>query len=432
MMRPTRRSVGLGLAAAPIVGGSAALPSNPRVAIIGAGVAGLAASKVLTQAGVSHIILESWHTIGGRARTALIDGLPLDMGAGWLHSADLNPFTRIADAFGLKTIPDNGPWGLYDKGVRQPSQLSDQVEVEIAKIEDALDARALMLQDRAVADLARGSNTLAQRAARAELEQSFGLSLDRVSALDAARQIATDDERFVEGGVGGLIARWGADAPVRFNTAVFQVALRKHGVRLEGSWGALDVEACLITTSIAVLKSHVISFVPRLPELDAILDGFRMGYLEKLILPMRRQSLRDWPINSSAMALDGDAAVSFIVRPFGMNVVIGMIAQPHAAKVDPLDQVFAAIGSLFGSASMAPRSRGGARTYWSTDPGFFGSYSAVKVGYAHLRAQPKPIGDRIYLAGEAFDQEWGTQIVGAKRSGERAAQAMVEAFRQRR
>ncbi|MHB8530981.1 MAG: FAD-dependent oxidoreductase [Caulobacteraceae bacterium] len=39
--------------------------------------------------------------MGGRAHTLVAEGFPIDLGCGWLHSADANPFSRIARGLGM-------------------------------------------------------------------------------------------------------------------------------------------------------------------------------------------------------------------------------------------------------------------------------------------------------------------------------------------
>ncbi|EPS62036.1 hypothetical protein M569_12762 [Genlisea aurea] len=51
-----------------------------RVAVIGSGVAGLAAARELANAGVTAVIYEKENYVGGHARTVTADGTDLDLG----------------------------------------------------------------------------------------------------------------------------------------------------------------------------------------------------------------------------------------------------------------------------------------------------------------------------------------------------------------
>ena len=84
--------------------------SEVEVLIVGGGAAGIAAARRLTDAGVGCLILEARSRLGGRAWTVEGGGHPIDLGCGWLHSADRNPWREIAEAQGRvidKTAP---PW----------------------------------------------------------------------------------------------------------------------------------------------------------------------------------------------------------------------------------------------------------------------------------------------------------------------------------
>jgi monoamine oxidase len=53
---------------------------QPRIVIVGAGLAGLACARVLAAAGWPFRLLEASNAVGGRVRTDVVDGFLLDRG----------------------------------------------------------------------------------------------------------------------------------------------------------------------------------------------------------------------------------------------------------------------------------------------------------------------------------------------------------------
>ena len=84
--------------------------SEVEVAVIGAGAAGIGAAKKLRKAGVDALMIEARPRLGGRAHTIDAGGYALDLGCGWLHSADRNPWTDIARKLGITVDRTIAPW----------------------------------------------------------------------------------------------------------------------------------------------------------------------------------------------------------------------------------------------------------------------------------------------------------------------------------
>src|SRR5471030_892819 len=85
--------------------------SDTEVVIVGGGAAGIAAAKRLAQAAIDYILVEARPRLGGRSWTVTDNsGFALDLGCGWLHSADRNPWVAIAQAQGRTIDKSPPPW----------------------------------------------------------------------------------------------------------------------------------------------------------------------------------------------------------------------------------------------------------------------------------------------------------------------------------
>src|SRR5262245_166702 len=80
------------------------------VAVVGGGAAGIAAARRLVDRHRSVLLIEALPQLGGRARTVTIQSMPLDLGCGWLHSAERNPLAALADAEGQLVDRSEGAW----------------------------------------------------------------------------------------------------------------------------------------------------------------------------------------------------------------------------------------------------------------------------------------------------------------------------------
>lgn len=85
--------------------------------IIGAGISGLAAARMLSDAGHTVTVLEARDRIGGRIWTERAwDDAPIDLGASWIHGVNQNPVARLAQEMGIQTT-------VFDAGTLMTSQL---------------------------------------------------------------------------------------------------------------------------------------------------------------------------------------------------------------------------------------------------------------------------------------------------------------------
>jgi polyamine oxidase len=88
----------------------------PSVLVIGAGISGIAAARILHDASFKVTLLESRDRLGGRIHTDYSFGCPVDMGASWLHGVcNENPLAPLIRSLGLTLYRTSGDDSvLYD------------------------------------------------------------------------------------------------------------------------------------------------------------------------------------------------------------------------------------------------------------------------------------------------------------------------------
>ena len=79
------------------------LTATPRVAIVGAGLAGLSAAYRLEKAGIACRVFEARARVGGRVATATADGLTLNMGGEFVNSDHLD-MLALANELGIELV----------------------------------------------------------------------------------------------------------------------------------------------------------------------------------------------------------------------------------------------------------------------------------------------------------------------------------------
>ena len=86
-----------------------------RVIVVGAGMAGLVAARLLHDSGFVVTVLEARDRLGGRTWTDDSLGAPLDLGGSWVHGVDGNPLALWCDKLGIALVELQGDRLLIDE-----------------------------------------------------------------------------------------------------------------------------------------------------------------------------------------------------------------------------------------------------------------------------------------------------------------------------
>jgi monoamine oxidase len=403
------------------------------VAIVGAGAAGVAAARRLKRARLRTIVLEARERVGGRARTYQSPrGYPLDLGCGWLHSADQNPLCRLARGVGLTVDVTPPPWELDER--ERPFVQSGWAAFSAAleDFEQRLEAAARDAVDRAASDF------LDPHSPWTPLINAFstyynGAAFDRISVHDYAAYVDSGVNWRVREGYGTLIAALAHDLPIAFAAPVRSVDHGRLLVTLDTPRGVIPAHTVIITVPTDVLAGEGLRCDPPLPDKIACAAALPLGYADKLFIALDQPELV--PENGQAFGrMDRAETGNYHFRPFGrpyIEAYVGGCLARDLAKDGPrayagfaLDELTAVLGAD-ARRHLSPI----AASAWSEEPHVRGAYSHALPGHAHVRAVlAEPVENRLFFAGEACSADAFSTAHGAYRSGIAAADAACAAL----
>ncbi|GGK28190.1 flavin monoamine oxidase family protein [Salinarimonas ramus] len=402
------------------------------VAIVGAGAAGLAAAAALAGAPLDVRVLEAAPRVGGRAWTVTRETLPLDLGCGWLHSADRNPFTVLAGELGFTVDRTPARWGEQTAG--EGFDAHDQAGFDAAW--EAFDD-AVIEGARKRVDLPASAYLPPEHARFHPLLDAIstyvsGVELDGVSSLDLAAysQADTGANWRVREGYGALIAAFGRAAPVTLDCPVTRIDHSgRSRVRLETGKGTLAARAVIVTVSTAVLARRAIRFDPALPEKEVAAAGLPLGLADKLYLVLDEPEAFA-PNGHVFGRLDDARTGSYLLRPFGLPLIETFVGGRLARDLSKAGEGALAgfaleeLAGIFGS-GVRRTMRPVAATDWLAAPHVHGSYSCALPGHAGDRgALAEPVDDRLFFAGEATSARDFSTAHGAHETGLAAGRAV--------
>lgn len=435
--------------------------NGERVIVVGAGMAGLVAARLLHDSGFAVTVLEARDRIGGRTWTDDRVGAPVDLGGSWVHGVAGNPLTLWCDKLGVRLISSEADRLIIDERASAKTRTTQRRKafMGVAAFNTAIafaswkskfltnvrGPRSVSVRD-AVEPLLHASwlPEVDRLVVATFVEGSEGVNgsvWDQLSAEEWFPTEGLDGNAQPKGGFKTLIGDATRGLDIRLGAPASALAWNAGGVVATLASGErLSADRAVITLPVGLLRDGRFRLDPLPPpEQQSAIGrlGYGAGVLAKIYLRFPHQF---WPDKSKWFGRLPDAPDrrgtfnTFVshVEETGLPILLSF-ANGHAAvrydrELDDEEVKQVALGSLrkmFGH-NKVPEPEAFVFPRWLSDPWTMGGYSYPAIGsppedhHDHAR----PLGNRVFFAGEATEPvEYGT-VHAALWSAEQTAEAV--------
>jgi monoamine oxidase len=427
-----------------------------NVLIIGAGAAGLAAAKHLSESGCKVTVFEARNRIGGRIYTLHEPNtIPIELGAEFIHGRAPEVLDVLHKAGMMFYDVTERHWFLHEKLLRDSEEFWRPLSKIMEKLKD-IGERDFSFQtflDRHANEFSEAKSiaTLFIEGFHASRAEKIGVQ-GLIKANQASDQIDGDHSFRIINGYDS-ICNWFHDqallagAVFLLNSVVEQIQWRKNYVRVavrsSKGFDYYEASCAVITLPLSLLSnSNAVAFNPEITNKHIAAKKLIMGNVLKLNLLFKEAFWENVKFQTSEEQKEGwnagfvhspDVSIPtwWTQLPIRVPLLVGWAGGSQAEKFmrDPKEQILdSALDSLqyiYG----IPRKRiedllqASHIHNWHEDPFTRGAYSYVPVhGLEAQRELARPIDNTLFFAGEATntDGHLGT-VHGAIATGVRAA-----------
>jgi monoamine oxidase len=414
------------------------------VVVIGGGLAGLSAARVLTSQGIDVIVLEAGEQVGGKTRSAwepLLHGQHADLGGSFIDLGQ-HEILRLCGELGIALTPRLSLYPGSDGAA--PAEGMPMLRNHLVLDGVLVDGpRAQALREEVDATVAArppaGLETVSAWSRRAGLSEPAAAILGALPGVNPIDQPWRTPAVYWSGptighacwrlrdGASGLARAMAEDLDVRTDQAARLVIVRDREVVVETDAERLLASHVIVALPPAALlqlgtdpvlppwKARAIHAVP-VAQGGKVLGQYAAGM--RVAQALGPGALSDGPI---AFALPGDVGTADTI------VVTGAVADAADGLLGRPDEALARLDELLGTViGFAPVRVAGLVRDWSADP-LYGGMVSMLLGPRgdEVRARLAASVGRLHFAGEHTADVWPSAMEGALRSGRRAARAVA-------
>jgi monoamine oxidase len=434
-----------------------------RVIVVGAGMAGLVAARLLHDSGFQVTVLEARARLGGRTWTDASLGVPLDLGGSWVHGVEGNPLAVWCDKLGVPLIESHGDRLLIDERATAPTREGQRRRAFLGRAAFKAAIEWASWKSKAMI-AARGPRSISLKQAVDPLlgaawlpevdKLVIGTFLEMSEGVQGAPyEVISVEEWFPlegldrnaqpKGGFAQLVEDAAQQLSIRYSSPARRVVWSEAGVSaLLQDGERIDADRAVIAVPIGLLRAGLPALDPFPPEPQRIALG-RLGYgagvLGKIYLRFPRRFWPERPKWFGRLPDSPERRGTFNTwvsheQETGQPVLLSFSNGATAARLDRSasdaevkDVAMGSLHKMFGRDIPEPEAMIYPR--WLSDPWSRGGYTYPAVGSASedRTEHARPLARRVFFAGEATEPvEYGT-VHAALWSGEQAAEAVFRA-----
>ena len=425
-----------------------------KVLVIGAGISGLAAAKNLNDSGYDVTILEAKDRIGGRLYTDRSLGVPLEVGANWIHDNNpkTNPIMKIKEELGLKAHKCSvaGPNVSFEVLDKEGNKIEisgkdlEKIEVRIgifaylAKyLRPSTNLRELFIFVKKLGLLSfvkeEALFVLIQKIALEQAEDPEKISIEALFEHEGFE----NDEAII-GGYDQIAYYFEKELhnKIILNSPIQHINYEQDIIKVISGSEKYEANAVIVTASLGALKKEVIKFTPDLPiEKKQSIKKLGWGTLNKIMLKFVHKF---WSDKDFIVVANKESNFHAWINEEPIceePVIVATISGKNAKKLEnktdeevvqiALNELKAVYGNKVSELNSYYI------TKWSLDPYIYGSYSTNKAGENSqlLRKQlSTPVNSKLFFAGEATSVKVAGYLQMALQSGVREAENIKKLY----
>jgi monoamine oxidase len=434
-----------------------------RVLVVGAGMAGLVAARLLHDSGFVVTVLEARNRLGGRTWTDDSLGAPLDLGGSWIHGVDGNPLALWCAKLGVSLVESQGDRLLIDERATAPTREGQRRRAVLGRAAFKAAIEWATWKSKAMARTSGPRSISVKQAVDPLLRAAWLPEVDKLviatfvemseGVQGAPYEAIAAEEWFPleglernaqpKGGFLSLINDAAHGLAIRLASPVQAVAWSEAGVSaILKSGERIEADRAVIAVPVGLLRAGLPALDPAPPQ-DQRTALSRLGYgagvLGKIYLRFPRRFWPERPKWFGRLPDSPERRGTFNTwvnheQETGRPILLSFSNGAAAARLDRSagdaevkDVAMASLRKMFGADILEPEAMLFPR--WLSDPWSRGGYTYPGVGSAaeDRPTHARPLARRVFFAGEATEPvEYGT-VHAALWSGEQAAEAIYKA-----